>query len=293
MKNFLKVASILISLSSGSMMACDLHGHSGFMPDNNLKIFVSEKALGGISETQFNSVMDKMTSLYSAFVASTGRKLAIDRRWTDPTVNAYAEQNTPGIDRIVMFGGLARHTETTEDSMALVACHELGHHMGGAPKKVDIVSGGGLWASNEGQADYWGAMKCLRNYFEADDNVSVIKKMTIPVVVFSQCNSVYKNANEIAICERTAMAGLALGRLLNAIASGTSNVTLSTPDKSIVAQTFDAHPKAQCRLDTYFEASLCDHGFLETVSQTDSNIGVCSVLNGSTIGNRPQCWFKP
>ena len=139
-------------------------------------------AASGITEVQFNRVMDRMSLLFTKVVAKTGRKFVIERRWSDATVNAYAHQAVLGVDTIVMFGGLARHPETTEDAMALVACHELGHHLGGAPKKLQ----GNPWASNEGQADYWGSMKCLRYYFEADDNISIVKKFIVPATVVKQ-----------------------------------------------------------------------------------------------------------
>jgi hypothetical protein len=285
MKSWLKFSILFLNLLSFSAIACDLHGQSGFMPENNLRIPVGEKSLGGISEIQFNRVMDKISTLYSSFVAKTGRTFVIDRLWADPTVNAYADQNTPGVDTIHMFGGLARHPETTEDAMALVACHELGHHLGGAPRKVDSSTGASIWAANEGQADYWGTMKCLRHYFEGDDNVAIMQKVQLPGDLVNKCQMVYKNADEIASCERSAMAGFALARLLNAITQGTTPVSF--------VQTFDAHPKSQCRLDTYYQASLCDHGFAEIVSPTNANTGVCSLRNGDQTGNRPLCWFKP
>ena len=294
MKNWLKLLALSLSLASMTGVACDIHGQSGFMPENNLLIPVGLKSLGGITEVQFNRVMDKMLALYSGVVAKTGRTFVIERRWTDPTVNAFADQNTAGVDTIHMFGGLARHSETTEDAMALVACHELGHHLGGAPRKSDAKTGSLLWAANEGQADYWGTMKCLRHYFENDDNITAVKKLKVSPDAVKNCQMVYTNANEVAICERTAMAGLALGKLLNSLSTTKSTaVSFSTPDSAVVAKTFDDHPKAQCRLDTYYQASLCDHGFSETVSKTDANIGVCSSRNGDTIGNRPLCWFKP
>ncbi|MDD4976449.1 MAG: hypothetical protein PHY93_18975 [Bacteriovorax sp.] len=293
MKNWIKLSILSLSMLSFGVIACDLHGHSGFMPENDLRIPVGEKAMGGITEVQFNRVMDKMTSLYAGVVASTGRKFTIERRWTDATVNAYAHQNTTGVDTIVMFGGLARHPETTEDGMALVACHELGHHLGGAPRKSDPSTGALSWAANEGQADYWGTMKCLRHYFESDDNIAAVKSLNVPTDVVNKCQLIYKNDNEIASCERVAMAGLALGKLLNAVTQGKTPVSFTTPDQSVVAKTFDAHPQAQCRLDTYFQASLCDHGLSEAVSTTDANTGVCSVRNGDKVGNRPLCWYKP
>ena len=225
MTSWLKISLLSLSLFSFGASACDIHGHTGFAPENSLRIPVGQKALGGISDVQFNKVMDRVSALFTSAVEATGKKFVIERRWTDENVNAYAHQQTPGVDTIVMFGGLARHIETTEDAMALVACHELGHHLGGAPKKAGVQQ---MWASNEGQADYWGSMKCF-----------------------------------------------------------------VTPDTSVVAQTNDQHPHAQCRLDTYFQASLCDHGFSELVSSTDANTGVCSLRNGDTVGNRPVCWYKP
>jgi len=74
-----------------------------------------------------------------------------------------------------MFGGLARHETMTPDGFATVVCHELGHHLGGVPKKFSWF--GNSWASNEGQADYFGIMKCLRKMFEHEDNVKIVKEI--------------------------------------------------------------------------------------------------------------------
>lgn len=284
MKNWLKVSLLSLNLLTVSAMACDIHGRSGFMPENNMSFSVDDKSAGGITEAQFNKVLDKVSTVFSSVVAKTGRKFVIERRWTDSTVNAFAHQKVAGVDTIVMYGGLARHPETTEDAMALVACHELGHHLGGAPKESSLP-----WASNEGQADYWGSMKCLRQYFSDEDNATAIKNVAVPKEVVAQCELIYKNENELAMCERTAMAGLALGKLL---ASGKA-VSFTTPDTSAVKVTYDGHPAAQCRLDTYYQGSLCDHDLSQTVSNTDANVSVCTLKNGDTVGNRPLCWFKP
>jgi hypothetical protein len=284
--------STLALLNSNLINACDIKGETGFLPENNLYIPVGLKAVGGINETQFNKVMDKMLALYTGTVASHNAKFVIERRWTDGTVNAFAHENTPGVFTIVMFGGLARHQAITEDGMALVACHELGHHLGGAPKKVD-QNGTKRWASNEGQADYWGTMKCLRNYFESENNTAAVKSLAVPQDVVKSCSLIYTNDNERALCQRTAMAGLSVGRLFNDLSGESVKVQFNTPDKSTVSVTYNDHPASQCRLDTYFQASLCDHGFSEVVSDSDINVGVCSIRNGDTVGNRPLCWFKP
>lgn len=292
---FFSLGFIFLDTVSLNARACDLRGHSGFMPENNLRIPVGEEIFGGITEAEFNKVMDKMEFLFSPVVKKTGKRLVIERRWKDPTVNAFAHQNVKGVDTIVMYGGMARHSEITMDSMALVACHELGHHLAGAPRKVQGKEGNYLWASNEGQADYWGAMKCLRHYFENEDNIAAVMNLNIsvPADVVKKCEFVYKRADSIATCEREAMAGLSLGRLLNSIQEDGRSIDFTTPDRYVVVRTLDSHPNSQCRLDTYYQGALCDHDFSESISMTDPNIGVCSLRNGDRIGNRPLCWFKP
>ena len=292
MKKTLQSLALLTSLlaaASNNLSACDLHGHSGFLPDNKMSIPVGLKSMGGLTEIQFNKVMDKISSLYSKMVSARGAKLVIERRWTDATVNAYAQQNTPGTYTIVMFGGLARHPEVTQDAMALVACHELGHHLGGAPKKLAP----GNWASNEGQADYWGTMKCLRHYFEGDDQQAALQGLMVPSIVSAKCNAQYSNSEEQLVCQRMAMAGASLAKLLNNVSKDAKASNFATPDKTVVTTTFNDHPNTQCRLDTFLQASLCDHPIAEVVSDKDANTGVCSLRNGDRVGNRPLCWFKP
>jgi hypothetical protein len=191
-----------------------------------------------------------------------------------------------------MFGGLARHPAITEDAFATVVCHELGHQIGGAPKKKDPTAGS-AWASNEGQADYFATLKCLRRVFAADRNVDVIKKLNVPADVKKRCSDNFSNPEETAVCIRTTVAGIALGNLFKDLSGGTKALSISTPDKSVVKVTFDAHPEAQCRVDTYFQGSMCDKALSEDVSDKDENIGTCTKRNGDSVGNRPLCWFKP
>lgn len=274
--------------------ACDIHGKTGIVPENNLKIPVGIKAMGGITELQFNKVIDRVGALYSKTVAKFGGTLSFERNWTDGTVNAYAHRDdaTGKIWYVSMFGGLARHPQMTEDGFAVVVCHELGHHLGGFPKKKD-ASGAIRWASNEGQADYFSTLKCLRNYFAGMDNQSVVAKMNVPALVTETCKRSFANAEEIAICQRSSMAGLVLGNFFKVLMSTKIAVNFSTPDKSVVSVTDDNHPAAQCRLDTYFQGSVCDKSVSEDVSDTDGNQGTCTARNGDRVGLRPQCWFQP
>jgi hypothetical protein len=298
MKNFVQkkmtvLSSLVVICSMGFVSianACDIHGTTGFLPENKFNFPVGLKASGTMTQTQITKVMDRMEKLFAPEVAKHNAKFVIDRRWNDGKVNAYAEQQTPGVFAIHMFGGLARSPGMTEDGMALVACHELGHHLGGAPRKTDD-EGNLYWATNEGQADYWGTMKCIRTYFEQDRNVDIVKNMTVSPIAQANCHAQYANAEDEANCVRRTVAGLVLGKVLSSLMKD-GDVDYSKTDTTVVTKTDDEHPASQCRVDTYMAGSLCDHGLKEEVSMDDANTGVCSVANGDKVGNRPTCWYK-
>jgi hypothetical protein len=284
MKKFIATA-LALTLSYGAL-ACTSDGKKGIVEDNNLNIPVGIKGKYSVDEVKFNALITKAEKVYGPIVKELGGNLKIERKWTDGTVNAYAQRQGSTF-LVSMFGGLARHSTITADGFNLVICHEIGHHIGGAPKKV------GTWASNEGQADYWGSMKCLRRMWQDEDNVAVVEKMQIPEAVVSACSAQFSNEIEIAICKRGAMAGKSLAYLFQALRNMTTAPDFTTPDRSAVARTNDAHPAPQCRMDTYYAGSLCDSDFQDNVSNTDENQGVCSQKMGDKLGTRPLCWFKP
>lgn len=302
MANKMKTIAMLAGLSFASLaFACNQDGTGGgFLPENNLYISVNDKAAGGLSEARFNAVIDKVITIYSPIVSSLGGNLSVERNWTDGTVNAYASQSGKNW-KVAMFGGLARHSTITEDGFALVVCHELGHHIGGAPKKGGSTGGGwwggstgaSSWASNEGQSDYFATLKCLRKSFLNDDNATIVSKLTIPASLSAACSKSTKgNKEDTAMCVRTSMAGMSVANLFAALGR-TKDPKFETPDTKVVSKTDDNHPAAQCRLDTYLQGSLCDINMNEDVSNTDEVKGTCHSSLGMKTGTRPLCWFKP
>jgi len=293
-KVFLTLA--LTSLTGGLLhtltaAACDAKGASGIVAENSMYIPANMKSLnGGITEDAFNNAMDKIEKIYSPIISAKGKTLLIERNWEDGTVNAYASQSG-NTWKVAMFGGLARHEVITADGFALVVCHELGHHLGGVPKKREFF--GNTWASNEGQADYFGTMKCLRKYMEKDNNIEMVKVLNVDPVATERCNKSFSAPNDIAMCERGAMAGKSLGNLFRALRQSPLELKFDTPDNSVVSKTNDNHPDSQCRLDTYFAGSLCDKNHYDDVSNSNPNLNVCSLVEGYNFGTRPLCWYKP
>ncbi len=298
MNKSMKMMTMAVGLTlAGSAVTCTENAKGGFLPENDMYISVSQKSInGGISESEFKKAIDQVEVIYAPIIASMGATLSIERNWTDGTVNAYASQSGKTW-KVAMFGGLARHETITKDGMSLVVCHEIGHHIGGAPKKGGGGWWGGdtssAWASNEGQADYFATLKCLRKTWINDNNEAIVKNMNVPKSVTDLCKSTYRsNRVDTALCIRTSMAGKSVADLFSSL-SKLPETKFDTPDAAVVSSTDHNHPKAQCRLDTYFQGSLCDINMNEDVSQTDEVKATCHGSLGHKIGTRPLCWFKP
>jgi hypothetical protein len=281
--------TLFVALSfAGSVLACTEDGSSGFLPENDMNIPVGYKSAGGISEAEFNAVIDKLEAIYAPIVSNMGGRLNIARKWDDGTVNASA-MRLFGSWNVNMFGGLARHNAITSDGFALVLCHELGHHIGGASKVGNFLQ---RWASNEGQSDYFATLKCLRRAFLNDNNAEVVKNLNAPAPLTAACAKAWANEDDRNICIRNGMAGSSVSNLFAAMRNQPA-AKFDTPDANVVSRTDDAHPAFQCRLDTYFQGSLCEKSFNEDVSQKDEVQGTCHRSTGQTVGVRPLCWFKP
>lgn len=263
---------------------------ASILPENNLAIPVSEKN-EGLSESQYNSIIDKVENVYRPIVENEGRKLTIKRLWESSVVNAGTLRN--GKEIIVkLYGGYARHSMVTEDGYALVICHELGHHLGGVPRKIYDATGEVAWPSVEGQADYFATLKCLRKVFRKDDNVEAAKNLSIPDYIKEKCSAPFEEEWEQALCMRTTMAGIAISNI-SADIRNTERPDVETPDDSVVEKTYEAHPVPQCRLDTYFQGSICEVSSYRSLSDRNEITGTCHAKEGHSEGTRPLCWYKP
>jgi hypothetical protein len=282
-------AVLVISALSLNAQACTRDGKEGFLPENDLNISVSAFATYATTEEEFNAAMKKAALIYAPVFKAQGRILNIHGDWKDGTVNAYAQQTAGNVSEVRMFGGLARHPKMTADGFMLVICHETGHHLGGAPKSRNIF--GTRWASNEGQADYFSTLKCAREVWKDEDNAAVVSKLSVPAIVTERCQKGFNTSGDIALCQRSAVAGLSLGNTL-AEMEKVPETHFETPDTRVVAKMDHSHPDAQCRLDTYFAASVCPVSKDAPLSDTDPTVGVCAQEKGEVLGVRPLCWYK-
>jgi hypothetical protein len=256
-----------------------------FMPKNDMRIPVgAEFANSAMTEQTFNKILNRVEATYQNIVTKNGGQLAIQRLWSEEEVNAYADREG-SVWKIYMFGGMARHPQITEDGFSLIACHELGHHLGGTPHYD------GVWATNEGQSDYWATLKCARRIWAEDNNGSIMSRINVPTSVKRNCTTNHVNSEAAAICMRSAMAGYALGKVLASM--GMTDPNFETPDQNKVPSTEHGHPEAQCRLDTYYAGAVCKANLNQDVNSSNPEVGTCNESQGFTIGTRPRCWYNP
>jgi len=257
---------------------------TGYLPENNLKIPLKLYDNSGITEDQFNQVLDKVEAYYKPVIAARGANFVVSRNWTDDTVNAYAEVD--GNDwEIFMYGGLARYSGMDPDGFTLVACHETGHHLGGAPRDGLAV---------EGEADYYATLDCMRYIFNDDKaNADFVASHKIDPTLDQACGTSYTTTAEKNLCIREGVAGYNMAQILKELGGQQKAPAFDTPDPSQVSQTDEEHPAAQCRLDTYFQAGLCVHDTSVAPDDNDPTIGTCTEKGGQKIGLRPRCWYFP
>jgi len=288
-----KIESMLLFLSFFYLLTFAGLAKADAIPENDLyypplKTPILIKMAGQlVSENDYNQVINTLHKLFAADINAKGDvQLVFKADWQDGTVNAYATRETETWT-IHVPGGIARAKAMTKDSLALILCHELGHHLGGAPHSF-LFEG---WPSAEGQADYWATSKCLKRYYEelANEEVSLDN---VPEKLVTDCNHIYKNLKEVKICIRSQIASVAFGNFLNELPGAKTKISIDTPDTRVVKGTnTNDYPRPQCRLDTVIRGSLCTISSKEVNDDEDPSIGTC--MDESKPGTRPRCWFKP
>ena len=280
MKAFSAIAALFcLALETPYLMACE-HGHF-FLPQNDHRIPVSKNA-GGIDEATFNGVIERFQTLFQPIFKARGRTLKINANWKSPMVNARAHRRSR-TRYVTMYGGFARHEKMTATGFAVVLCHELGHHLGGAPIT-------GVWASTEGQSDYFATAKCMRRYFDEYgllDDLNVSSESFIGKI----CLESFDELDKQVWCQSNLEGSIVLSRVLAEL-QGRDEPRFETPDTTVVRNTNYRYPPAQCRLDTFVAGAICNIDYDISFSTKDPITGSCHPDSGSTGGERPKCWYS-
>lgn len=259
-----------------------------FMPPNNLDQEDNVAFSQGLTEEEFNAVIDQAEAVFTPIVAQHKGKLKIKRKWTTKTVNASANRFLKTW-YVNMYGGLARRPEITRDGFATVLCHEIGHHLAGFPFRIAT-----MWGATEGQSDYHASLACTRLLWEDQLEENATYRNTVDALAKDKCDERFDSEAEQNLCYRQMMAGFSTASLLAAL--GKDTISFETKDPKEVKRTDGNHPAAQCRLDTYVAAALCKapHDYMKVPkTEADSNTMACVPSQGDLEAVRPRCWYAP
>lgn len=279
----MKFFALLFLFLSLDSIACDRG-----MAYSKKQIFIPANSAfaNDMTQSEFKTLLNDFQSFFlPAIDRDHNSELIVIGSWASNAVNAFADQDSKKM-LITIYGGLARHPKITSDGLTATLCHELGHHLGGYPKKT-----GNKWSSAEGQADYYSTMKCLRQIWEKADNQSTLRNLAVPAALRTECATTFMSPLEQALCQRAGMASYSLSLMLQDLDQDTITPKFETPDPLVVRSINYMHPYSQCRLDTFFQGAICPIRETTPFDNDDEVQGSCHQRVGDRRGLRPRCWF--
>jgi len=252
----------------------------------------------GVPADRVNQIVSHFNETFKDIVSLEGGDLNVSVNWDWEGFDAHANQvKTPdGRLRweILIYGGIPKNPDLTADSLELVLCHELGHHLGGFP-----LDGFEKWRALEGEADYFAAQACLRKLWSGSPNENASFRDTVIPIVKTKCDEAWHDTDAQNLCYRINNAAQKTLLLLSNL-NHTPPPQFDTPETKVtpVTDTY-SHGTPQCRLDTFFNASLCTTQFdFSLIPGRNDPLGQNSLdaqdaaMRTSCRNSRPACWFK-
>ena len=123
-----------------------------------------------IEKENFRLLEKRINEVMPHFVKSEIRKkfelqLLVNGEENAMRIRAEAIQEK-GKAIVRVYGGTPRHKTMTLDGLTMIICHELGHHLGGGPRRSELYP----WSAAEGQSDYFAGSVCLKRLWDGDDH---------------------------------------------------------------------------------------------------------------------------
>lgn len=183
-----------------------------------------------LSRTRFRTIINILKTQFSPLSQKEGRVLEFYTDYEAEWAQGFARRWET--DQVHIYGGLAAIPNVTEDSFALVVCHELGHLYAGVP-----YSDAHNRLSVEGQADHWAGLHCFKEV------VGALPKLVPSKTSLTACKS-----------DEACARGLDAALILTAFFADNRSIPhprVDTPDRNVATEILKTHPEPQCRLDTY------------------------------------------
>lgn len=270
-----------------------------------------------ITKERYHALIEKVFTVYRPILMldPTTKDVTVEENWEHEEINSSVAR----LERSVNFrfsGGFARFPSMTEDAFIAVVCHEIGHILGGAPKRQITFDFIGLHVpvgmedrqhtSVEGEADYFSTLKCMRRVLGNDENEAIVASLNVPPPISRACDRSHSTRSASLVCQRSILASMSLQnsiRMSAPIRAWFNRLTCrkaklpefrKSPKRKLKRlYTRHLHANEQCRLDTLIAGALCSKELGAHETDYLTNERVCSRSEGYTVGVRPLCWFRP
>lgn len=285
----MKLFSISLCLLASFYFYQHQHACTSFTPENDVYIPINAAINSGVQEADVRKIADTLYDLYSDEFTQLKRALSFNIQWSEAKFNAYTTLFR-GRAQIYVTGGMIRHPLITKDGIALVLCHEIGHHLAGKPKHKRYFTDS--WASAEGQSDYFSTLKCLRRYF-LETGATQVDTTKLPSSVVQACDASFSDQTMQNICKTSMVASEVMAKVLNSLKkTPRPDLGFENPDSTVVSKVFLKHPNPQCRLDTYYAGGVCTVPHNEKIDIKQDGVAQCTRKKSFSKGLRPLCWYK-
>jgi hypothetical protein len=161
---------------------------------------------------------------------------------------------------VSILSGYLREELGGLDVHMLVMCHEMAHHLGGKPYKLDD-EGKIRWASMEPQADYWATQVCIPAFLKQFPEYLTLRPNINPEIKRRCAREFHILEKKYQYCLFSSQAALQLAKIHQKyklpMDPDEPPVSPSTPNRNIVEELDrNNYPNNQCRFDSSFFGAL-------------------------------------
>lgn len=237
-------------------------------------------------------ILSCFAKFYGELLKASGHTLTVHVKTDGETEEASADSNGKEMS-ITVSAAFLRSPRLSDDGLRFTLCHELGHLLGGAPRRNvpfewdgPTAPDGLSFMSSEGQSDYYAGRECMRKFLKNQKQQKGRPQKTyFSKRLTRMCTEAWQNdAADIAICERTGEGAYNMLQLTKDF-----DISFETPSTEAVKATIlDEYPARQCRLDTALAGALCRQQNPLIFDFNDANVNECP----EPTGTRPPCWYK-
>lgn len=244
------------------------------MPEHSrYQILITDPTTSTVTKQSFNTIPQIIFAQNFTKFVQNKQNVSINLEWETPYFSAWVKELTPSQYSINFWGGIARIPGMNDNGLALIACHEVGHLLGGEPRsKLPSF----LWASAEGQSDYYATSLCLKDYFGFLFDTGKLNEPEVDRILYTRCLTQYAQTRDLLICLNIMNGIEGFKSVLFHLDAEKREISYSKKSPKAKKTNTDSYPDPQCRIETLIAGNFCGPYEYPCLKKEKA---------------RPQCWF--